>query len=175
MLVLSRKLNEKIVIDGGIVVTVVKIDRNQVRLGIEAPRNVRIFREEIAAADGHTSSERPVEVGVRHHRVRSLMPGLPPRSSRVAHSLAAWRFSTSKGTRLVADQPDVGRSTLGDSDLPRRIERFRFGHTHYERTTRGCTGSCRLVHHIREDIVSDHWLRNRVLHRLRLTPAPAGP
>ena len=37
MLVLSRKLNEKIVIDGGIVVTVVKIDRNQVRLGIEAP------------------------------------------------------------------------------------------------------------------------------------------
>ena len=37
MLVLSRKLNERIVIDGGIVVTVVKIDRNQVRLGIEAP------------------------------------------------------------------------------------------------------------------------------------------
>ena len=40
MLVLSRKLNEKIVIDGGIVVTVVKIDRNQIRLGIEAPGNV---------------------------------------------------------------------------------------------------------------------------------------
>ena len=48
MLVLSRKLNEKIVIDGGIVVTVVKIDRNQIRLGIEAPGNVRVFREEIA-------------------------------------------------------------------------------------------------------------------------------
>jgi carbon storage regulator len=47
MLVLSRKLNEKIVIDGGIVVTVVKIDRNQIRLGIEAPGNVRVFREEI--------------------------------------------------------------------------------------------------------------------------------
>jgi carbon storage regulator len=47
MLVLSRKLNEKIVIDGGIVVTVVKIDRNQVRLGIEAPGDVAVFREEI--------------------------------------------------------------------------------------------------------------------------------
>jgi carbon storage regulator len=64
MLVLSRKLNEKIVIDGGIVVTVVKIDRNQVRLGIEAPGNVRIFREEIVAADGNAQTERPVALGV---------------------------------------------------------------------------------------------------------------
>jgi len=47
MLVLSRKLNEKIVIDGGIVITVVKIDRNQVRIGIEAPGHVPVFREEI--------------------------------------------------------------------------------------------------------------------------------
>ncbi len=47
MLVLSRKLNEKIVIDGGIIVTVVKIDRNQVRLGIEAPGHVPVYREEI--------------------------------------------------------------------------------------------------------------------------------
>jgi carbon storage regulator len=48
MLVLSRKLNEKIVIDGGIVLTVVKIDRNQIRLGIEAPPDGRVLREEIA-------------------------------------------------------------------------------------------------------------------------------
>ena len=43
MLVLSRKLNEKIVIDGGIVISVVKIDRNQIRLGIEAPRKFASF------------------------------------------------------------------------------------------------------------------------------------
>jgi carbon storage regulator len=47
MLVLSRKLTEKIVIDGQIVITVVKIDRNQVRLGIEAPGHVPVYREEI--------------------------------------------------------------------------------------------------------------------------------
>lgn len=48
MLVLSRKLGEKILIGDGIVMTVVKIDRNQVRLGIEAPADVPIYREEIA-------------------------------------------------------------------------------------------------------------------------------
>jgi len=47
MLVLSRKLNEKIVIDGNIVVTIVKVDRNTVRLGIEAPRDVQVMREEL--------------------------------------------------------------------------------------------------------------------------------
>ncbi|WP_152052237.1 carbon storage regulator CsrA [Tautonia marina] len=48
MLVLSRKLGEKIVIGENIVVTVVKIDRNQIRLGIEAPNDVPVYREEIA-------------------------------------------------------------------------------------------------------------------------------
>ena len=52
MLVLSRKLGEKIVIGDSIVLTVVKIDRNQIRLGIEAPANVSIFREEIAPDRG---------------------------------------------------------------------------------------------------------------------------
>ena len=53
MLVLSRKLNEKIVINGNIVVTVVKIDRNQVRLGIEAPNEVPVYREEIVPIAAH--------------------------------------------------------------------------------------------------------------------------
>jgi carbon storage regulator len=57
MLVLSRKLNEKIMIDGGIVITVVKIDRNQVRLGIEAPSHVRVFREEIVGARREASDQ----------------------------------------------------------------------------------------------------------------------
>ena len=50
MLVLSRKLGEKIVIGDSIVLTVVKIDRNQIRLGIEAPSSVAIYREEISPA-----------------------------------------------------------------------------------------------------------------------------
>ena len=59
MLVLSRKLNEKIVIDGNIVISVVKIDRNQVRIGIEAPGHVSILREELT---GLADDSRPFVV-----------------------------------------------------------------------------------------------------------------
>lgn len=57
MLVLSRKLNEKIIINGDIVVTVVKIDRNQVRLGIEAPGHVPVYREEIVPGAKHAPND----------------------------------------------------------------------------------------------------------------------
>ena len=47
MLVLSRKLGEKIFIGENICITVVDIDRGKIRLGIEAPRDVPIYREEL--------------------------------------------------------------------------------------------------------------------------------
>jgi carbon storage regulator len=64
MLVLSRKLNEKVVIDGGIVVTVVKIDRNQIRLGIEAPASVGVFREEIAGIARRSPARTALVAGI---------------------------------------------------------------------------------------------------------------
>ena len=47
MLVLTRKLGESIVIGDRIVVTVVRLENGHVRLGIEAPREIAVFREEI--------------------------------------------------------------------------------------------------------------------------------
>ncbi|MGO8900199.1 MAG: carbon storage regulator CsrA [Isosphaeraceae bacterium] len=65
MLVLSRKVHEKVVIDGGIVVTVVKIEGGQVRLGIEAPGHIKVFRQEILGKAGRTPNHDPlVEAGV---------------------------------------------------------------------------------------------------------------
>ena len=48
MLVLTRKLNETIVIDGGIRITLIGIKGNKVRIGIAAPENIQVDREEIA-------------------------------------------------------------------------------------------------------------------------------
>lgn len=47
MLVLSRKIGSSIRIGNDITLTVVKIDRNQVRLGIDAPLHVQILRQEL--------------------------------------------------------------------------------------------------------------------------------
>jgi carbon storage regulator len=47
MLVLSRKLSQQILIASDIRITVVKIEGNHVRLGIEAPPGVSILREEL--------------------------------------------------------------------------------------------------------------------------------
>ena len=59
MLVLSRKLGEKIYINDNICITVVDIDRGKIRLGIEAPRNVPIFRQELIAEPAAPKADVP--------------------------------------------------------------------------------------------------------------------
>jgi carbon storage regulator len=56
MLVLSRKLGEKIFIGDNICITVVDIDRGKIRLGIEAPRDVPIFRQELLPLNGEAAN-----------------------------------------------------------------------------------------------------------------------
>jgi carbon storage regulator len=47
MLILSRRLNEKIVIGDDVIISVVEVRGDQVKLGIEAPRSVKVFRQEV--------------------------------------------------------------------------------------------------------------------------------
>jgi len=47
MLVLTRKINEKIRIGTDLVINVISINESQVKLGIEAPLEVKIYREEL--------------------------------------------------------------------------------------------------------------------------------
>ena len=47
MLVLSRKINQSIMIGDDVRVVIVAVDRDQVKLGIEAPRTVPVHRSEV--------------------------------------------------------------------------------------------------------------------------------
>ncbi|WP_102510160.1 carbon storage regulator CsrA [Sanguibacter massiliensis] len=50
MLVLSRKVGESVLIGDDIVVTIVEARGDAVRIGIEAPRSMRVHRSEVATA-----------------------------------------------------------------------------------------------------------------------------
>jgi len=50
MLVLTRKVNESVVIGSNIEVTILGIKDDQVRIGVSAPKDVRIYRKEIFEA-----------------------------------------------------------------------------------------------------------------------------
>ena len=47
MLILARKIDEKIKIGHDITVTLIEIHGDQVKIGVEAPKNVRVFRQEV--------------------------------------------------------------------------------------------------------------------------------
>lgn len=49
MLVLSRRVNESIVIGSNIVVTVLEVKGDHVRIGIDAPRDISVHRQEVYA------------------------------------------------------------------------------------------------------------------------------
>jgi carbon storage regulator len=73
MLVLTRKLMEKLYIGDDICVTVVRLEGGQVRLGIEAPREVSVVRAELVP-DREANAPHPAirpPMGLRHHDVRT--------------------------------------------------------------------------------------------------------
>ncbi|MCL2092299.1 MAG: carbon storage regulator CsrA [Micrococcales bacterium] len=74
MLVLSRRVGERLLIGDDIVVTVIEVRSDGVRLGIEAPREVRVHRAEVIEAVRLTNVE-AVEAGdATEAALRKLVP-----------------------------------------------------------------------------------------------------
>lgn len=80
MLILSRKLNESIVIDGKIVIKVLRIDKDSVKLGIQAPPEVTVHRQEIQDLidKGHTNGSKAAHRPMDAPAAPTLETGLPP-------------------------------------------------------------------------------------------------
>jgi carbon storage regulator len=74
MLVLSRKIGEKVVIGDGIVLVVKRILGQRVTFGIEAPETVRIVRGELPRFDDVTAAALRPKI-----RLRNAMPKMQPR------------------------------------------------------------------------------------------------
>ena len=76
MLVLSRRIGEKIVIGDGIVVTVVEVHRDSVRLGVDAPRSVPVNRAELlqAVSEENQAAMSGTEAAAALQSLQSIKP-----------------------------------------------------------------------------------------------------
>ncbi len=97
MLVLTRRKNQSIVIGDDIVVTVLEVKGDQIRLGITAPRNVQVYREELLAAlkDANTSA-------VLGDGAAPVAPPAPPASASVLRLGSGLRAGLAAGRRRAA-------------------------------------------------------------------------
>ncbi|HCJ11557.1 MAG: carbon storage regulator [Verrucomicrobia bacterium GWF2_51_19] len=78
MLVLSRRINESVIIGDKIRVYVAEVDGNTVKLGIEAPRSIRVLRKELFDANMKANLEaildknKPISIRGIHIQKRSV-------------------------------------------------------------------------------------------------------
>jgi carbon storage regulator len=110
MLVLSRRVGERLVIGDDIVVTVIEVRSDGVRLGIDAPRDVRVHRAEVLEALTAANADAATADDSTAAALRRLQP---PAAGRGATPGAPAPATTpgEPGTGTTSADPSAGTST----------------------------------------------------------------
>ena len=74
MLILSRKIDEKIKIGNDITITLIDVHGDQVKIGVEAPRNVKVFPQEVF--DAIQSENKAAESSVQNVTAETALNAL---------------------------------------------------------------------------------------------------
>ena len=69
MLILSRKTDQQIKIGDDITLTIIEIRGDQVKIGVEAPKSIKVFRQEVFSA---IKSENPAALNVNTDSIGAL-------------------------------------------------------------------------------------------------------
>ena len=72
MLILSRKIDEKIKIGDEITITLIDVHGDQVKIGVEAPKNVKVFRQEVFDAIQNENNAAVVEENENTKAIESM-------------------------------------------------------------------------------------------------------
>ncbi len=114
MLVLSRKAREQIQIGEEVIVTILQVKGQSVRIGIEAPRNVRVLRSELPKYDA--ASEDKTE----HDATETSVEVATPRASRTVMRRNHPNDQQCKSSPPLANRLDARRSPGSNSVSPLR-------------------------------------------------------
>ena len=69
MLILSRKTDQQIKIGDNITLTIIEVRGDQVKIGVDAPKNVKVFRQEVYSS---IKNENAAAVDVNTSKIESL-------------------------------------------------------------------------------------------------------
>lgn len=77
MLIISRKKNESIMIQGGIEIFILDVQGDKVRVGIDAPNNIKIMRKELVETEAFNKEAMMIPDKAEIQKFKSILKSVP--------------------------------------------------------------------------------------------------